>query len=207
MEANLILAPLGIILSVVNNLTPTLAIFSRMKSDTVHQVPLTYLKLNHICQLFWLIYSLLIPSPVLIFCNLITTVASGFNLFLYVFSTKALLSFVPKYLVVFSTLNTLAFFYAASQEIGVVCSVLSIITAVASAEPLRSAVKTQEYSHVDVPMAFSGMICAAVWSLLGLANADMNIIVSNLFGVAVGLILILTHSYLRFTHKTSHNFV
>ena len=201
MEAELILGPLGIILAVINNLTPTLAIYSRIKSGGLAQIPLSLLKLAHISQLFWLIYSVMVANPTLIIVNFITTVTSCFNLFLYVVNTESILDFLPKYVMFFASINLLSFYWVATHHIGVFCLILTIAASVAGLEPLKMAIKLKDPMQIDLPMAYSGMLSSAVWSLFGIIEKDINVFLSSSIGFVIGLLLIFTHFFIKYRFK------
>jgi uncharacterized protein with PQ loop repeat len=204
MEAEFVLSSIGIVLSVINTVTPTIAIYRRAKTQNLHQVPLNFLRLNHACQLAWLIYSIMIISPSLIIINVITTFLSCVNLLLYVVYTGKIKDFLPKYFVSFVMSSFLTMNFASHEFVGSMCSVLTILTSVSSLESIQEALKTKDFNAIDIGMAFSGLLASAVWAMFGKITMDVHVYFSSLVGVIVCLALTVVYYYLKFTKKISN---
>ncbi|OMJ73075.1 hypothetical protein SteCoe_28327 [Stentor coeruleus] len=204
MEAEIVLSSIGIILSVINTVTPTIAIYHRAKSQSLHQVPLNFLCLYHACQLSCLIYSIMIVSPSLIIINIITTFLSCINLLLYVMYTGKIEAFLPKYFVSFIMSSFLTMNFASYKFVGSMSSVLKILSSISSLESIKEALKTKDFKVIDIGMAFSGFLASAVWAMFGKITMDVYVYFSSMVGVVICLTLTVVYYYLKFTKKANN---
>lgn len=196
-----ILSFFGIILSVINNVTPTYAVHLRIKSGELSQISQRFLRLNHLCQVCWLIYSVSIMSPSLIVVNTITSFLSCVSLFLYEMYTGNFFVFLRKYCCSFIFITTLMLNFINFHVQGLICVTISICATISTAENLRNAVKMSNYKCIDVNMAVSGTISSINWFFFGILSKDINIIGSNLIGVLLGVALVSTHYYLKYAQS------
>ena len=197
MDPEVWLSAIGTAASVVNNVTPFLAILERVKLNTLNQIPFNNLKINHLSQLLWLYYSIRIWSMGLLIVNIFTTVLSFINLFLYVYKTGILPSFIGLYIGVFAVITSLSVFAMSPENLGLVCMMLTIGTSTSTLECVKNAAEKQDYRFVDLKMSCSMLFSATVWMLFGFATHDFAVWASNVFSVALAVILLLTHFYYR----------
>ena len=198
MEIEIVLSAMGTVLSVINSVTPTIAIYKRIKSGELHQISKNFLRLFHLCQITWVLYSITINSLSLIVVNVITAVLSGINVFLYeVYSGRSKV-FFKGYLVFLLMWTILILRFTSFHIQGLFAVILSILSTISTAEALRNAIKLRNYKCIDANMAISGAMCSVIWLMFGLHMHDINVIASNLTGCLLGNVLIITHYYLKY---------
>jgi uncharacterized protein with PQ loop repeat len=198
MEIIIILSLIGTLLSVYNNITPIIAIFARIKTQELDQIPILYLQLNHVCQLSWLIYSLMISSIELAIVNTVVTVLSSVGLFLHIINTGSMNTFLPNYLFVTVASSGLALRYLDSAVQGLVCIGISIAASVSTLQTVQNAFTQKDSGFIDINMAYSGTLSTVAWTIYGAYTSDINVFTCNLMGTLLGVCLILVHYYIKF---------
>lgn len=197
MDYKFALSILGTMISVCNNITPSLAIYSRRKGDEINQIPSSYLKINHFCSLLWLIYSIHILDPGLILVNAWTSILSLISLAMYAFYSSKISEIYPQYIVGIAGIGTFSLAIINTSYLGTTCMILNIITTLTCLESVYQVILTSNYSCIDLTMAFSNFSSGVIWTIYGIAIENINLIASSSVLVAIGLILISIHLYYR----------
>lgn len=197
MDYKLLLSIFGTLVSVFNNVTPSLAIYSRRKSDDIDQVPSNYLKINHFCSLCWLLYSIFLQDVGLILVNACTSLLSLVSILIYAFYAKKLLELYPQYLIGLLALGSFCLAMVSTDNLGITCTVFNIITSLACLESIYQVVSTNNYLCIDFRMAFSNLLSGGIWTVYGVVIKNWNLIISNSVLVLIALNLIGFYAFYR----------
>ena len=192
-----VLSTLGTILGLFCSIAPLLSIIERAKTKHLEQIPITFLKVGHLCQAIWLMYGFKLNSMDLIIGNVLTTIISSGGLFAYAFYSNTLYSFLPVYVGSWIFVVSFALFYVSVDFLGSLCVVFSLITTFSSLESLFKAINYRNHRYIDLKMNIPGLFCGLCWTLFGIGVNDKNIAGSSGFGTSVTLALILTHLYYK----------
>jgi uncharacterized protein with PQ loop repeat len=193
-ELNLILSFIGTLASTVNNITPLRAILNRIKQNTVKEIPLIYIGLNHISQISWLFYSIKVNRHGLMLVNTLTSLLSFTNFFLCIYYTKKLISSLRIYTVCLIILGLISVNLSV-EYLGSTCFFLSIVSSVSNIESIFRVIGTQNHNYIDLGMALSNLFRSFVWGLYGLINQYWPVTWSNFARGCIGVALILVKLY------------
>lgn len=197
MNANVFFSVTGTVTSIINNVTPALAILDRVKTKTLHQVSFNNLLVNHLGQMMWLYYGFRVWLMGIIAANVFTASLSFINLFLYVYHTGIFMRFSPIYVAAFAVGTAVAWMVLTPEVLGLACMILTILTSISTLEFIKNAVTHSDFRYVDLRMACSMLFCGINWTLYGIVNNDFASYTSNGFSAGLAVILLLTHFYYR----------
>ena len=196
------LALLGTGLSVSNNITPFLAIRQRAKTNQLDQVPKNYLLLNHVCQLFWICYSLRVKLFGLILVNSLTCVLSFCNNLALNYYLKDLRRFLPCYTVLASLIVSTCFFGISVELNGVICIILGISSTASIFESILKTIKTGNHMFVDLKISLSLFGTGLTWFTYAFAANEGYTKYTSGFSTFMGLLMISTHLVYKLNSRT-----
>ena len=202
MDYKILLSIIGTLVSVFNNVTPSLAIYSRRKSDEIDQVPSNYLKINHFCSLCWLLYSIFLQDLGLILVNTCTSILSFASIVIYAFYAKKILELYPQYLIGLLAMGSFCLAMVSTDNLGITCTVFNIITSLACLESIYQVITTNNYLCIDFRMASSNLLSGCIWTIYGVAIENFNLIISNSVLVLIALTLIGVYAFYRLFKQT-----
>ena len=201
MDTLFILSSIAICLSIYNNITPLLAVLARAKSNNLEQIPVNFLKINHACQLFWLIYGFRLMSMTVIIANLFTFAFSMISLFAYVIAANKFNSFLSYYLSSFAVFIATAYIVLSTEFIGLLAFISSLVTSVSTLECIQKAFQMKNHNCIDLNMSLSGAMNGLAWTLFGVLTDDLVTIAASGFGLLLSLAMVLSYFYLKNTYK------
>ena len=196
-----IVSSIAIFLSIYSNITPLFVVLASAKSNNLIQIPVNFLKINHTCQLLWLIYGFRLASMTMIISNLFTFAFSFISLFAYILAAKELNSFLPYYLTAFSILNTSAYLIFTTEFIGLLAFISSLVTSISTLECIQKAFQMKNHNCIDLNMSVSGALNGLAWTVFGILTDDIVTIAASVFGLLLSFALILSYFYLKNTYK------
>lgn len=191
------LALLGTCLSVSNNITPFLAILQRAKTNQLDQVPKKYVLLNHICQLFWICYSIRVKLFGLILVNSCTCILSFINNIALNYFQKDLIRFFSYYSVIFSLIVTTCFFGLSIELNGTICIILGVSSTASILESIYQTIKTGNHMFIDIKIAISMFCTGSTWLTYALVAKEGYAYYTSGFSTFMGSLMIITHLLYR----------
>ena len=104
----------------------------------------------------------MIMNSGLISLNLLSSILTCINLFLYVGNIGEIISFLPAYFSAFLIMSILMINFLDHYIQGMLCIGLNIATAISTAESLQTAIKTKNYNDIDERMAISSTLASII---------------------------------------------
>lgn len=197
MDRLMALALLGTCLSVSNNITPLLAILQRAKTNQLDQVPQNYVLLNHICQLFWICYSIRVKLFGLILVNSCTCILSFFNNLALNYYKKDLLKFFSYYSILSSLIITTCFFGLPIELNGTICIILGVSSTASIFESIYQTIKTGNHMFIDLKISISMFCTGSTWLTYAIVANEGYALYTSGFSTFMGSLMILTHLLFR----------
>jgi hypothetical protein len=197
------LALLGTTLSVSNNITPFLAIIQRAKANQLDQVPKNYVLLNHICQLFWICYSLRVKLFGLILVNSLTCILSFCNNIVLNYYLNDLHRFLPYYTVLASLIISTCFFGISIEFNGVICIILGISSTASIFESIFRTIKTGNHMFIDLKISLSIFGTGCTWFTYAVVANEGYAIYTSGFSTFMGTLMIITHMIYKLNSRNA----
>ena len=197
MDFKILLSLIGTSVSVVSNALPSFTIYSRRKTEEIHQIPTYYLKINHFCSLTWLLYSISIFDIGLIISNSLSSILSFISIFSYAFYLSKVWEFYSEYLTGLLVIGSICLSMFTFGSLGLICMFFNITTSLANLESIQQILTTKNHICIDFHMTLANFISGTIWMMYGIMILNVNIIISNAILLLVSVTLIVFYIYFR----------
>ena len=164
---------IGTLMSMLSSVAPIPGITRHGKKRAFEMLPVPFLYLSHATQCLWLLYSILIEDPGLIFVNAVTYVLTGICLFLYIHYRGEMIRFIPMYTA--AALMAVSFVPALvlPRTLGMCGMMVNIVSSLSPLDKIKLVLKTRDKSYIDIVLSTGNLTSGAIWTLYGLLIADL----------------------------------